>query len=147
MQANLAVSSRTLLLALRFAACAFLVSQIVYVLLVMYLQPNYPAQVVSYQRWWLQQPLSTSAMVGTWIGYSGLALTTISAIALALFQRWARFLFLLGMAAQLLSECLIDLPVLLPGILAFCNSIMGILAGLVLALSYSGTLGPANPSD
>jgi hypothetical protein len=121
--------------------------EIAYVLLASYLQPNYPAQVASYQDWWLQQPLSRSAMVGMWIGYAGATLATISAIALAFLQRWARFLFLLGIAGLLLSEYLIDLPLLLPGILALWNSLMSILAGLILALSYSLSLGPAKPPD
>ena len=116
----------------------FLVAVGSYVLIAPQFELSNLPEVVTYQRWWLSQPLSSVASVGVWVGRAALTLTAIAVVGLLFFRRWGRGLFAIGVCGLLLSEWTLDHPVLKSGLLAAWDSSIGVLAGLVLGLAYGG---------
>lgn len=107
-----------------------------YVLVAPQLELSSPPEVVTYQRWWLSQPLSSVASLGVWVGRAALILSAIAVAGLLFFRRWGRSLFAISVCGLLLSEWSLDYPVLKSGLLAAWDSSICVLAGLVLGLVY-----------
>lgn len=94
------------------------------------------SEVTAYERWWSAQPLSMRARLGLPVTAICLLLANVAVFGLVFFKRWARTLFTISIFLLVLAELTIDLPVLKSGAIAFRESLLAVLAGIIIGRSY-----------
>jgi len=99
-----------------------------------------PEAAVSYMAWLAQQPNTVLASVAGWIALIATATSIVSGVAMALFAKWGRPVFAAAIVGLISSEAMIDLPVLKTPGEYLADSVLGVLAGGVIAMSYCATV-------
>jgi hypothetical protein len=100
--------------------------------------PHWPSQTEEYFLWWKGQP---SVMKAHSFGYLGLSLTGVlilSAIGLVFLKSFSRHLFVVSICLLAILETIEPLPYLVTGSQMMIESFLGMLAGLIISLSYWG---------
>ena len=121
---------RTLLGAYAFLAIGVFIK-------VLFLGPGQvPEAAANYLNWWSQQPQSSIERAIGWVGLGAAVVSVISVLGMAVFAAWARPLFILSVLALIGSEPLMDLPILKTPVEYFFDSVTGVIAGAIVALSY-----------
>lgn len=95
-----------------------------------------PLLAQDYLDWYTRQPHTTFSSVAGWIALIASTVSIISATAMMFFAAWARLIFCGAMAALVISELLVDLPVLKTSSEYAGDSLLGLLGGIVLAMSF-----------
>ena len=95
-----------------------------------------PEPAASYIAWLAQQPNTALSNVAGWVALIATATSIVSGVAMSLFAKWARPVFVAAIVGLISSEAMIDLPVLKAPSEYLADSVLGVLAGGVIAMSY-----------
>lgn len=99
-----------------------------------------PHAALSYMVWLAQQPNSALASVAGLVALIAVAVSIVSGAAMAVFAGWGRPVFAAAMAGLLSSEAMIELPVLKTPSEYLADTVLAMLAGGIIAMSYCATL-------
>lgn len=95
-----------------------------------------PETAMAYQTWLDQQPLSELAILASWTSLLATGASIGSAVAMAAFMSWSRFVFAASICVLIASEAMMDLPILKTPSESLAESMLGVLAGVAIALSF-----------
>lgn len=95
-----------------------------------------PETAMAYHAWLDQQPLSELARIASWTSLLATGASIGSAVAMAAFMSWSRFIFAASICLLIASEAMMDLPILKTPSETLADSMLGVLAGGAIALSY-----------
>lgn len=98
---------------------------------------NLPAAGIEYWNWWAQQPRSAAQYALEWVTVGAMIASVAAALAMSLFNRFARVTFWLCVTMILLCEPFAELPLLVRPIEGFLQSLLGLAAGAAIGLAYS----------
>lgn len=130
----MATSAKTTLQVVAGSYCVLTVALILKILL---LGPgDLPEAARAYLSWYYQQPLSGLERAIGWTAMAASVVSIISALGLIFRGRWARPLFVACLVVLVFAELLLDLPVLKTPFEYFADSLLGVLAGTIVALAY-----------
>ena len=95
-----------------------------------------PESAAMYVNWWAGQAQSDLELLAGWLGLVGILASLVAALAMTFFLRWGRPIFAAAICFAVISEGLLDLPVLKTPLEYFLDTLMAILAGGVIVSSY-----------
>lgn len=129
-----------MLIALRLVSVAYVAVIAVTAFTFFLVQPPWPEPAAEYYAWFTSQPRSSLLKPLPYVGLSLMALSWLSAIALMLNQRWARWPFA-GVIAAVLALNIVavagdQLPQIISVVDSALNEASSVLAGLLLGLSF-----------
>lgn len=121
----------------RIATAAYAFSMITVVVIIFAVGPGeIPEPASAYLAWWYSQPQSRIEFLIGQVTMIAVSLSVITALGMVFFLRWCRPLFAASIAVLLSSEGFMDYPVLKTPIEYQMDTLAGILAGGVIAMSY-----------
>jgi hypothetical protein len=115
----------------------YLVLATLYVLAVSLDVGHLPPAGIEYHQWWLRQTSSAVSRLAALVSAAAFAVSVLSAVGLLLSWRPARVFFALAVALLLISELLVDYPVLRTTVQTALDSALSLSAGALLALSFT----------
>jgi len=105
---------------------------------------NWPIEALTYDEWFINQPLADTAYILNRIGIAALLLMLISTIGLLLFWSPSRYIYVLSIFVALLAESPIfgnmDLPILIGKYQPILESVTGIASGMIIALLFTNPI-------
>ena len=122
---------------LRIVALSYCVLTVALILKILLLGPgDVPDPAQAYLAWFYQQPLTSLEQAIGWTSMAASVVSIIAALGLLFLGRWARPLFVACLVALVFGELLLGLPVLKTPFEYFADSLIGVLAGTIVALVY-----------
>lgn len=122
---------------LRIVASSYCVLTVALILKILLLGPgDVPDPARAYLAWYYQQPLTSLERAIGWTSMAASVVSIISALGLLFLGRWARPLFVACLVVLVFGELFLGLPVLKTPFEYFADSLLGVLAGSIVALAY-----------
>jgi hypothetical protein len=130
-------SGRTTVLLFRVCLVAYAVSTVAVIVKILVIGHGpLPESAVAYLKWWTEEPQSALERVVGWIGLSTAIISIVSALAMAIFTRWARPVFAACVVLGVAIEPMMDYPILKTPSESFLDTLVSVLAGAVIVFSY-----------
>lgn len=121
----------------RVALAGYIILTLTIASMVLFLGPTeMPEPAVAYLHWWSSQPLSALEGFAVWVSLGAVALSLVAAGGMAFFASWSRHLFAVSVAILVVTEGLVQYPVLKSSLEFQMDSFVGLLAGGILAVSF-----------
>lgn len=121
----------------RVALAGYIVLALTVSSMALFLGPQeMPEPAAAYIHWWNSQPLSGLENFALWVGLGAASLSIVAAAGMAFFASWSRHLFVVAVAVLVVNEGLVQYPVLKSSLEFQLDSLVGLLAGGIVAVSY-----------
>lgn len=121
----------------RIALAAYVLLILTVGALILVLGPGQiPEPAAAYLDWWNKQPQSKLESLVGWLGTGAALLSLLAAVGMAFFVAWSRPLFVTSLIALVIGEGLMDYPILKSPIEYQMDTLVSLLAGGIVAMSY-----------
>ena len=121
----------------RIALAGYILATLVIATMTLLMGPReMPEPAATYINWWNNQPLSPLETLALWLGLGAALLSLVAAAGMVFFAAWSRHLFVACAVTLVVSEGLIEYPVLKTSLEFQLDTFVGLLAGGIVAVSY-----------